>query len=240
MRDVKRIQQYLKHNLLGDEDCEMTDVNGKSISDLAQEQYWKKFDESIRMGLLQANRYAMIRKQMADAGEIPYLIGGEKLTRTYFITIRPDVNKIQFKDFFIDCCTYLQRECFEHFICTFEQKGTCQETLGQGFHIHILAKMTQRSKGEVLRDTKPTFIQYTAENCIQVDIVKNKENSERVLGYIRDYKAKDGHKKITADADQLWRSQLGLQNLYTDVPMLPPSIKSDVGGQQCYTITFAD
>jgi len=204
----------------------------------AMAEYWKTFDASIRMGLMQANRYAMIKQQMIEAGELPYLTRGEKISRTYFITVRPDPKKIMFSNFYHKVIEFLNRKCFNNFILVFEQKGIDDDTLGQGFHIHVLAKMTQESPGKVVEDTFSTFKDSTAQHCIQVDRVKTVDDYERVLGYIRDHKAKDGHKKLTAETDVAWRKSLGLQALYTDVPnalALPPSIKSMVGGQETFT-----
>lgn len=179
-------------------------------------------------------------KQVAQSRGLDF--GDEKITKTYFITIRPDTTKITFPQFYEMVSKFVQRNCFEWFELTFEQKSVDPNNLGAGFHTHILAKMTQRSKGEVLRDTQSTFKSCTAENCIQVDPVKTTKDLENTRKYIVEYIAKDGHKEVTQEADKLWRTKLNLRSLYTDVAELVPihSLPYQVQGERVnYHIEFA-
>lgn len=189
--------------------------------------YWKTYDRDVLYGLLQADRYAMIKEKNKHL--LPNLFGNEKLKKCYFITIRPDSKKINFIEFQTLVMNFLGRECFNHFIMVFEQKGTDENTLGHGFHTHIIGNMMQRSKGEVLRDTKSTFKCCTAENCIKVDIIKTQKDMDKLLGYIRDHKAKDGHKKITEESDKIWRQKNNLQDIYTECIDLPPISSTNRG-----------
>lgn len=132
-----------------------------------------------------------------------------KATNTFMITIRPECKKINLHTFKKDVDDYLKRKMFKHIhICSFEQKGTTLDSLGNGFHVHIIAETTCRSKGEVLRNTLSTFERYTAGNCIQVDVCKNPENVKQ--DYLIDYISKDGHKEITKEWDSIWRDREGL------------------------------
>lgn len=129
-----------------------------------------------------------------------------KATHTFMITIRPECKKINLHTFKQDVDSYIQRKMFKHIHgCSFEQKGTSDDTLGNGFHVHIVAETTCRSKGELLRNTISTFQQYTAAQCIQVDVCKNPESV--VQDYLIDYKSQDGHKEITKEWDSLWRER---------------------------------
>lgn len=224
---VKQNAQVFKD--FGDSDA-VAEEHGKRMANTL---YWSKFREEIRFGLLQAEEFAKVKAEMIANGELPTLSGGERITRTYFITVRPDENKISFWNFYKIVNGFLSRECFEHFVMAFEQKGTDEQSIGRGFHIHVLAKMTQRSKTEVLRDTKSTFKDCTAENCIQVDICKKRADFDRCLGYIRDHLSNDGHKKLTAEADACWRVRMGLIPLFTEVPSLSilPHLSSPEMGQ---------
>lgn len=200
----------------------------------AQKCYWQTFERDIKYGLLQANMYAKIKREMMEAGELPHLCDPNKLVRTYNITVRPNEKKITFKDFYVDVMKFVGRACFEDYKLSFEQKGTCNNTLGQGFHVHILAKMRQRSKGEVLRDTISTFTKYTADNCIEVKNVPTEDDYTKALRYITHYESKDGHKAVTQEWDILWREKNGLQQIYasdgTPQEAILPPIKS-VRGQ---------
>lgn len=129
-----------------------------------------------------------------------------KATNTFMITVRPECKKVNFHRFKEDVQHYIQRKMFKHiYICSYEQKGTSMETLGHGFHVHIIAETTCRSKGEVLRNTTSQFSQYTAPNCIQVDVCKNPEGVKQ--DYLIDYKSQDGHKIITKEWDSIWRTK---------------------------------
>lgn len=143
-----------------------------------------------------------------------------KATNTFMITIRPECKKINLHTFKKDVDDYIKRKMFTNiYICSYEQKGTTMDTLGNGFHVHIIAETTCRSKGEVLRNTISTFQHYTAANCIQVDICKNPEGV--INDYLIDYKSQDGHKEITKEWDSIWRTQEGLAS----------PIKSNTGPQ---------
>lgn len=196
--------------------------------------YWKTFNRDIRYGLLQANAYAKIKKEMIDNGELPELYDPEKLQRTYFITIRPDEKSISFANFYTLIINFVKRSCFDYWELSFEQKGTTPETLGSGFHTHILARMRQRSKGEVLRNTISTFKNCTSANCIQVDVVKTQKDYDNCKNYFTKYESDDGHKIETKDWDTQWRENLGLKSTYCTIEdhcisnILPP-IKSIMG-----------
>lgn len=160
---------------------------------------------------------SMIAQIEEETGESLLLIPqGQK--QAYFITIRPDASKISFKDFYNQVKHFVDRKCFKEFKLSFEQKGTSEETLGQGFHVHIVANMSQRSKGEVLRDTQSTFSNCTAPNCIQVLTTKNPQ--ELVDKYLINYESDDQHKEITKSWDALWRQRNHLESLYvTPLPI---------------------
>lgn len=150
--------------------------------------------------------------------EVSEALGVENATKTYFITVRPDCTKVSFREFHDKVVTLMDRACFHTYILSFEQKGLEEADLGKGFHVHIIAKMSQRSKTEVLRDIKSSFAAWLAhekiaENCIEVDPCKNpKEHAQR---YLVDYQSKDGHKAPTKEWDAKWREREGLQPLYT-------------------------
>lgn len=159
----------------------------------------------------------MMKERFRELGLIE-----EKATHTYFITIRPDETKTTFVNFYNDVRVFTLRRCFQNYTLSFEQKGTTEETLGQGYHVHIIARMTQRSKGEVLRDTQSSFKQYTAANCIDVQVCKNPD--ETIQHYLVDYESKDGHKKPTQEWDAIWRANYSLQPTYVD--SIPTSLSS--------------
>lgn len=181
----------------------------RMYEDAGNDQPIEKIEEMVLNKNIRAMKYgcqlALAYKDVAT--EMGLL--QSKAKNTFMITIRPECKKINLHTFKKDVDDYLQRQMFKHiYICSFEQKGTSVDTLGHGFHVHIIAETTCRSKGEVLRNTISTFKRYTADNCIQVDVCKNPESVKQ--DYLIDYKSQDGHKEITKEWDILWREREGI------------------------------
>lgn len=169
-----------------------------------------KEERIMRYGKMLEMRYKEICREMEP----------EKHKKTFMITIRPDETKTNFETFKHDIEEFLNRKMFTYIhAASFEQKGECEEDLGKGFHVHIVAATTCRSKGEVLRNTTSTFAKYVAPQCIQVDVCQNPDDV--VKKYLTDYESQDGHKEKTKAWDAIWREKVGL------IPAGP--IKSDSG-----------
>lgn len=157
--------------------------------------------------------------------DLEEIMGVEQAPSSYFISIRPDDTKTAFDDFRQKILEFVTRKCFLSYALSFEQKGVLPSELGKGFHCHIVAKMRQRSKGEVLRDLKSTFKTWLdddrlAPNCIDVKVTKNPE--QLVQTYLVDYKSDDEHKEITKGMDDLWRREMGIPPLYTSDRLSSP------------------
>lgn len=149
----------------------------------------------------------------------------QKQPSAYFISIRPDDTKVSFDEFRQKTLEFVTRKCFVSYALSFEQKGVLPSELGKGFHCHIVAKMNQRSKGEVLRDLKSTWRTWIqddrlAPNCIDVKVTKNPE--QLVQSYLIDYKSDDEHKIATKSMDDLWRTHEGIEPLYTSDRLSSP------------------
>lgn len=131
-----------------------------------------------------------------------------------FISIRPDDTQLTFFEFSSIVDKFVHRKPIKKFTLSYEQKGTSLDTLGQGFHCHIICDTSWRSKGEALRDTISSFKNVCAPNCIQIDKTKNPD--EVIEKYLLNYESKDDHKLPTKSWDDLWRKNNGIQPLYTD------------------------
>jgi len=139
----------------------------------------------------------------------------------FWITVRPNTKICSFARFYEFVHKCVNRKCFEDYILTFEQKWGDQDAdpdiikkLGDGFHIHIIAKMMQKTKAAVLRDIQSSFKKCTAPQCVQVDIIFDPEQVNNLENYITNYTSKDGHKIKTKETDSLWRTQEGLLSVY--------------------------
>jgi len=174
-----------------------------------KEIYNQNYEMSMKISFREFDNYLEISKQLHEK-YLEFSQGGDK---EYFITLRPDDKRVSFDDFQQKVIEYLNRKCFITYDCSFEQKGESDETLGNGFHCHIIAKMKQLSKAHVLRDTLSSFknIDWIAPNCIK--ILPTKNGKELVQNYLIDYKSEDGHKIVTQAWDDKWRDNLGISML---------------------------
>lgn len=174
--------------------------------------------------------YWMQRMKDVIADDFNALIGTSTLTQskqTFMITIRPDDAKTTFPDFVNKVNNLIAQKSFTSGSYSFEQKGTKIEDMGKGFHVHIIAQLTLRSKPDVIRRLLGTMSEgkykngffsswindgIISANCIQVDVCKNPD--EVIQNYLLDYKSEDGHKEETRSMDELWRTASGLERLY--------------------------
>lgn len=203
---------------------ECTDYANNVCDALGSKDSWQiQFDAcfEIEMGKLekQLDLMSRIHDRIGDKfNEVLGKISGtDNSPSGFFITIRPDDTKCQFVDFRDKVFKLLERACFKEYALSFEQKGTTPEDLGKGFHCHIVAKMKQRSKGEVLRDVTSSFKSWIddgliAANCIDVHVTKNPE--ELVKNYLLEYKSDDDHKATTKSWDELWRAHNDIKPIY--------------------------
>lgn len=147
---------------------------------------------------------------------------GLETSNWYFITIRPDEKLTNFIEFKSQVEKYVKRKCFIDYTLTYEQKGTSNENLGSGYHCHIVAYTSWRSKGEALRDTKSTFNKICAPNCIEIKPTRNP--NDIIQNYMIDYKSDDNHKIETKIWDDKWRIENKLKNIYNknDISLSSP------------------
>lgn len=147
------------------------------------------------------------------------IISARAIPLTYAIGISPRP-EIDFQSFADNVQKYLEKPCFNGEVTySFEQRGKDDSELGKGFHVHIVAEMKQRSKGEVLRDSKLMWAPFADLNCIKVDTLKSGTDKTQALSYITNYTSKDGHKILTQDTDTKWRNSLELLPFYTGGPI---------------------
>lgn len=200
---------------------EACNMDKETAKQLAENILDNRFDRTYRRAV----------KRMLMAREINEELGLSKpnTNRMFFITIRPKCDSITFTEFYKLIKKLLERKCFSDYYVTFEQKGTSDESLGQGFHTHIITCATQRGKAEVLRDVYSTVKDCTEKHCIQIDITYNGQNMFN--NYCIEYESKDGHKIKTKEWDSKWRSNIGIADYYqNELPTISvPAIKSEAG-----------
>lgn len=136
------------------------------------------------------------------------------------ITIRPDETP-NIPNFHDALRCGLAKALFLDYMYAFEQKGESTETMGQGFHVHILAKVTETTRVQnivaALQNKRSPLSKYNF--VLQVGNGRNKfipdeTGYQRALNYIRGEKHNDA-KKAACDIDIIWRRANNLEPLYT-------------------------
>lgn len=180
-----------------------------------KEIYLRTYQSALDLEMKKFEEYLEFSSKLHE--KYTELCGSAKGDRQWFITIRPDTTKCEFLDFKSKVEKFVSRKCFLDYTYSFEQKGECPEDLGKGFHVHIVATMRQRSKGELLRDVLSSWNDWIskdliAPNCICVVPTNNGE--KLVNDYLIEYISDDEHKAPTKSWDEIWRSNNNLHGLY--------------------------
>lgn len=187
--------------------------------------YKEEFDKAFDLECKSTLREIHLMKRMKDIIQDDFLELIEKkptpkrltgVTGCYMITIRPMDGKIDWPEFETTIHTLLSRKCFTKFTYSFEQKGETIEDMGKGFHVHIVSKVTQDSKSQLLRDIKSSLKGWIATNKIGesgIDVQQCRNPTETIQNYLIDYKSDDDHKEKTKLIDQQWRQVIGYDGI---------------------------
>lgn len=210
-KEMKRQLRSIEHNEL---------IDKQQFSDTLRKTMYHEFKETAELGI----DLMLMFRELAEAKGLY----SERITGTWFITIRPDETKCTFEDFYKYIYNLIKRKCFLNYTLSFEQKGEDEHNLGKGFHVHIIAKLKQRSKEEIIRDLYSSLHLICEKQCIQVSRINNNKDLDKITSYMTNYTSKDEHKIVTKECDDLWRKIIGLKNTY--VNNLPATIKSEVAG----------
>lgn len=195
--------------------------------------------ETIKNTILE-NEREKFRKIIAISKELHNVYKEEmgiedpsKITRSYFVTISPK-EEIEWTKFYNTIEKLIQRKCITKAIYSFEQRGKNENEIGKGFHVHIICTSTWRSISECIRDCASSCNNICTKNNIDVQKLWNTTQWDTKLKYIRDYESNDNHKIATKDTDDIWRKNMGINNLYykgLDTPEESPSLSITSPGQ---------
>jgi len=179
------------------------------VSDRIKQSRLYELREGMRTGLEIWKMFVDMKKE----------ISGDRhpIKGTYFITVRPDPKlNISFEAFKERCIHFVSRSIIAHYRLSFEQKGTNEESLGDGFHAHMIVNTVDyvRSKGELLRYAQTSFRSMCEPQSVQVDRLAKQTDLDNVNNYLTTYVSKDDHKEPTMEWDTLWRARLGIERFY--------------------------
>jgi len=198
----------------------------KQASKRPDDQYKETYDHEINLKLNAIREHAKLAKQIKDILTEEGLMGKEpeklKDNNYWWITLRPNVGK--FKDFKNNFeLTYLPTMNFDKYMYCYEQKGETKETLGMGFHVHLLAHLPDYTqKKDLLRKSKSQWAKYFGskkgdnipEAFIDIDKVHTTEHLNNLFKYMEGDKA-EKQKAFACEQDPIWRNQEKLENIYT-------------------------
>lgn len=155
----------------------------------------------------------IVDEELKGAG----LIDDTNLKKLCFLTVRPNDKLISFIEFKEDCRTFFQSTRMSSFEYCFEQKGTTNDTMGIGFHMHCIIGWPEEPK-ELLKFAVRHFKRYTAANCIQLGDsfhgkrIKNNKDLSNIRKYMSGDKA-DDRKAPACAIDIEWRKSLNISPL---------------------------
>lgn len=151
--------------------------------------------------------------------------GNDKISgKWFFITLRPEKkHEHRFNDFKQEVMEYLKRTMFIDWTMVFEQKGETEETLGEGYHCHILSRCADwATKQKMINDTKSTWKKWlngdVPDAFVQIDKVETTTDHDNKIKYMSGDKA-DEWKQKAVEMDILFREKYHLEKLYK--PSLP-------------------
>lgn len=199
--------------------------SGDELDEWCEQILDSRFKATVRRGIMRMEQFNVIAKEMK----------GDKLSKTFFITIRPDETRCTFPEFkaLVDKC--LNRKCFTSLkFYSFEQKGT--EGDGTGFHVHIVSEMSQRSKGQVAVEIFNSFKDIMTANNIDVRLLSTTKDVEKINDYLTKYVSDDNHKGVTEKGDAVWREANGLLPIYSETPMVTSPVPSAVKNSNVVTM----
>jgi len=197
----KRIEKSVEKTLYG--------FTGQEADLLREQVYNAAYQTEMNNVRRDCAVYRDIQEILIEEGIMPEKASAEK--QCFFITVRPAEGALCIASFKQKVFAYLNKKMFIDWALTFEQKDPLGT--GTGMHCHIMARVTCRSKGEILRNSIKSFEPHVAANCI--DIKPCKTPVETFTRYCIEYVADDGHKELTQEGDRLWRAREALEAVYT-------------------------
>lgn len=184
---------------------------------------WPEFDNAIKQEQNMILR-RIIRREYKNGKYLKHLKDIEdsqsqtiEKDRYWWITVNPN-NKVCMNDIKYKVESFVKRKIVSNYIYVYEQRGTSQETCGNGKHVHLLIRKAKNIMPTVFkRDAKNSFKSITdvknssifnMHSC-PVDYLKDKYNY--MLG------DKTGDKKdIKCKWDLTFREKYKLNKIYFD------------------------
>lgn len=192
-----------------------TSEEAQAIFDMCKTQRLEKYKTELLL---------LAELKLISAQIIPKV---EKVKPWLFITVRPKAD-CTWPEFKLVADKYLKSKRFLDGEYTWESTGMSIETLGEGFHLHIVASTSWATRWECIRDTKRAFKSCVAPAQCDIQEVSRKSDPQKIIHeYMVMYKSKDEHKEPHRPWDTLWRNSLSLGD-HTHILPLSSPVTADV------------
>jgi len=128
-----------------------------------------------------------------------------------WVTVNPKP-ETSFESFKKDVDKYVNQKHIEAAEYVYEQRGSNDDTMGQGFHVHLLVK-TKTNKADFEKRTRAKFSKYCGNDkhiymkSCPLKFIKDKQ------AYMRGEKIEPG-KETKCEIDKLWRIKNNLNQYY--------------------------
>lgn len=172
-----------------------------------EKNFWLKHDDYL-------HDVAQLHKSSSNKIKHELKCPVEKIKNYFFVTInpKPDVTIDKFippvEKFFISK-TILAYEA------RYEQKGIDDDTLGNGFHVHIIVRGNSTlRKAHIISKIQNYFKSMVGMGQPDVEILYDADSLGRVREYIRDAKDSDESKRPAYLMDDKWRKSVNISPLY--------------------------
>lgn len=139
----------------------------------------------------------------------------------WFITLRPNIGSFEhFKNVFE--LTYLPSLNFHEYIYCYEQKGENIESIGTGFHVHLIIHLNEYIQlKDLVRKSKCQWSKYFGKSkgaevpdaFIDIKKISCKSQFNNCLNYMKGEK-KQEDKLYAVEQDKVWREKNNLKDLY--------------------------
>lgn len=190
--------------------------NYYSIERMREECVLVSEDIKAERSMLRETLQEYVRPRLSVSGQLEIIESLRNSLKTstaskgwWFITIRPDTDKICFFDFWTEVKKMLHTTLYSEYYCSFEQKSLTAP-LGLGFHCHIIAKSSYWKSQQLQKLSK--FQKWCNPACIHIE--KCFDHINLLNSYLISYASDDEHKSVTQEPDKRWREEWGMKHIY--------------------------
>lgn len=178
---------------------------------------------------MKARQERVFDRIQAHSSELAARVRPAEVKHCWHLTIRPRPNACSFDEFRKLVDKLAKSRCFTDVVYVFEQKGTSAETMGTGFHSHMVVRTSDNRTKTHLRTAASKLLNVCGEAGLQIE--RASRPAQLIEKYLMAHESLDGHKEETMEMDCIWRTTMGLEPIYGSPEVFrPPPTKSEEGG----------